>query len=202
MTINKILTQEQKNRKIRRNQLLIGGFLILIMVFATAGYSLMSGNKSDTDIGKKIKYNGVVFTLNSNFYWEFNKNGINFATQFNPNEVKDVKIYLTGFNPQSYREKVLYTAGEPDNFDLLININQLVLNGFIKRHSRACLSTEDCTENAPVKNCNEDNIIILREAKKNEEERIYNEGNCVYIISSYANQTKSVDAFIFKFLEI
>jgi hypothetical protein len=195
--MQKILTKEERERKTKIKQLLIGGVLILIMVLATAGYSLMSGDNQDSI--KVVNYKGVKFVQGDDSYWRFNQGGVDFMTQYNPTELNDTKVSLIGLSVQTYQGKVIYTAGEPDEAELLRNIYQLIQSGFIGRYGRACI-TENCSENAPLKNCSEDYIIITQEAKNNETEKIYQDEKCVYIISSYANQTRYIDAYLYKIL--
>lgn len=198
--MQKILTKEEREKKTKIKQLLIGSVLILIMILATAGYSLTSSN-NDVNSGKIVTYKGVDFVLADDSYWRFNKDGIDFMTRYNPTELNNTKISLIGLSLQNYQGKVLYTAGEPDDAELMRNIYQLMQKQYIQRYSRACIS-ENCTENAPIKNCSADNVIIIKEAGPNQAESIYNDENCVYISASYANQTKYIDAFLFKILRI
>ena len=40
--MKKIITQEQKEKKNKRNQIILGGILIFLMVVSTAGFSLIN----------------------------------------------------------------------------------------------------------------------------------------------------------------
>ena len=61
--------------------------------------------------------------------------------------------------------------------------------------------SEDCDKDLPIKNCSEDNVIVIKEPEK-ENENIHQEEKCVYITASFENQTKYADAFLFKILGI
>jgi hypothetical protein len=192
--MKKILSKEEKERKNRINTLLIGSILVFLMIFSTAGYSLMNKDSgSDTSI---LDYKGVRFTKGTDSYWRFSSLGKSFVTRNSPKELANLSINLGSLSYTNYQNKVLYTAGEPDDNFLIGNMYQI-----IQRQSRVCLD-ENCTENAPIKDCNVDNIIIITEAKRNETESMYQYEKCVYITSSYANMPKYIDAFIYKILAL
>jgi len=54
---------------------------------------------------------------------------------------------------------------------------------------------DECEDNLPIKNCVDDNIIIIQEA---ENISITQEDRCVYIASPYRDQAKAADAFLFR----
>lgn len=194
--MKKIVTKEQRARQVKRNQLIIGGALILLMVFSTLGYALSGRTRGDQD--KKIEYKGIEFVQDSG-YWFFQYNGNQFITVYNPEEVKDFPFF-SYLSIESYRNQALYFAGEYGEPVLEISRN---LKDFVSRMQNACIPDVNCTsEDLPVKNCSAENIIVIREPKENEKESIYQEENCVFIISSYQNQTKYADSFLFSILRI
>jgi len=191
--MKKLLTREQQAKKKQRNQLTIGIILIALMLFSTAGYAL-SGDK-DSDTSEKITYNNIVFSKDVD-YWYFSTQGINFAVKYNPEEIKSISPSIN-LNIQDYSNKPLYFVGDSQEplFELKRNLYPFVL-----RISDACLN-ENCSGNFPVKNCSDDNIIIIKENIDNQE-RINQENKCVYITASQENQTMYADAVLFKLLEI
>ena len=84
--MRRILTHEQKDKNVRRNQLIIGLILILVMVFGTVGYAF--GGKENEN-SEKIEYKGIEF-IKTNEYWNFNLQGYNFITKYNPKEVENI----------------------------------------------------------------------------------------------------------------
>jgi hypothetical protein len=60
--------------------------------------------------------------------------------------------------------------------------------------------TLNCSIDAPTKSCLQDNIFILEETL--DDEQIYQEDNCVFIKTSYENQTKYADVILYKILDI
>lgn len=193
--IRKILTKEEKEKKTRRNQLIIGIVLILLMVLSTVGYALDGGNNEESE---NVKYNGIEFQKDSNGYWEFNLQNSIFNTKYNPDELKEINFFSTN-TINNYLDKPLYFSGEGNDAFIEINRN---LNSLILRVQDACISEKDCLGNLPIKNCSVDNIIIAREPLDGEKESIYQNENCIFIISRPENQAKYADAFLFKILGI
>jgi len=192
--MRKILTQEKKDKKTRRNQLIIGAILIGVMIFGTLGYAF-SGREDQN--AEKIDYNGVRFVKDSSEYWSFNIQGYDFITKYNPEEIENI-TFVSYSSINSYINKPLYIVSnfnEP-NFEISRNLNTCVL-----RVQNACIPKDNCTGNLPIKNCSADNIVVIYESK-NESESIYQEGNCVFIIADPINQIKYADAFLFKVLGV
>jgi hypothetical protein len=189
--MQKLLTKKERDKKTRRNQILIGGVLILIMVLSALGTFSMRG----TDGSSKVTYNGVEFVETDGF-WSFTVGEYAFETQYNPEEVSEI-----GFSSdallQNYDDKPLYFAGDEGE-----GKNEIIRNiyRFVSRISNACLVYEGCEEDLPEKNCSVDNVIVIQEPMDNESETIYQEENCVFIVSEYSNQTKYADVFLFKVL--
>ena len=192
--MQKILTKKEQDKKTKQKQLIIGLVLILLMVFSTLGYALNDKSKENNN-ENKVQYNGVNFIKQGDF-WEFHISSYQFLTMYNPEEVKDIS-FLNILTLQSYTNKPLYFVGE--NNDVIFELSKN-LNGFVQRMQKACLSEEECSdENLPIKNCSEDNIIIIKEPL-DDKETIYEEDNCAFIISNSSNQLKYADAFLFKIL--
>ncbi|MDD5740885.1 MAG: hypothetical protein PHH54_02780 [Candidatus Nanoarchaeia archaeon] len=190
-----ILSREEKGKKVRRSQLIIGLILILVMVFGTVGYAF--SDKSDEN-PEKIEYNGVKF-IKANEYWNFNLNGNSFITKYNPKEVENITL-VSYLSINSYTNKPLYIVSDSNEPNYEISRN---LNPFVLRIQNSCISEEDCIGNLPVKNCSEDNVIIIKEPKtEGITESIFQQDNCIFITSSIENQTRYADVFLFKILGI
>lgn len=190
--MEKIVTRSEKDFKNRRNQLIIGAVLIGLMVFSTLGYAL--GNAGDEE-SESVQFGPVEFNRDNTGYWNFNIDGFDFFTLYNPEEVGDINF----FNQQSlqkYNGKPLYFVGgfQEPNIELSRN-----LNSFVLRFNEACLDDE-CDGDFPVKNCSEDNVIIFEEVEGSGS--ITQEENCVFIKSDLGNQTRYADAYLFKLLGI
>ena len=86
--MKRIISNEDKERVNRRNQLIVGIILILLMLFSTVGFAFsfgISGNAVE-----EIEYNGVEFSRDVNTgYWNFNIDNNDFFTVYNPEEAID-----------------------------------------------------------------------------------------------------------------
>lgn len=189
--MRKIQSQAELGKKQKKKQIIVGVVLVSLLVLSTLGYSLFGG---DEDEESKQKYGGFEFVKQNN-YWILAVEGQEFYFQYLPQEVDNVSIF--GFyNLQNYANKVLYFV----NFDssagreILNNLGRYVL-----RTQEACLSNLNCSEDLPVKTC-EDNLIIFEEQNSiNNKTEVYQDSNCVYISGDYV---KGADAFLYKIFGI
>jgi hypothetical protein len=197
--MKKIITKEESERKNQRNQLIVGGILILLMVLAVFGYALTVNENSSLSGSKKIKYKDITFIKNTDSldYWQFQYQGYNFITKYNPNEVENISFF-SYVTIMDYVNKPLYYVGNDgeNNMEILRN-----LNSFVVRIGEACID-KNCSGDLPVKNCSIDNVIVIKELVGNEEERIYQEEKCTFIIARYENMARYEDAVLFKILGI
>jgi hypothetical protein len=195
--MRKIISKEEKDKKIRRNQLIIGGILILIMIFGYGAISL--NNKGDTTEEDRIKYNGIDFIKDNSGYWYFEIQGQQFIIINNPENISKIN-FLSTLNLNYYSNKPLYFVGDIGEGSSEISRN--LIDRFVLRIQQACLYEKECKGNFPIKNCSNDNIIIFKEALNNETETMYQEENCVFIFAQYENQSKYADKFLFNLLGI
>ncbi len=217
------MSYEDKAKATKRNQLIMGVVLILIMVFSTVGFAFsfgISGNAIEEQ-----EYGGVKFVrdVNSGF-WVFNINGVDYYTIYNPDEVSDIK-FINNKRAGNYANRPLYFIGDPgDGFGELYR----TLNNFATRVGGACLN-EDCEEDYPIKECDVDNIVIIETIEKSKvskmdfeafssgkedeskspmedvlevggKEEIVSDVNCVYIRAKPENLVRYVDAYLFDLL--
>ncbi|MCX6748857.1 MAG: hypothetical protein NT076_04600, partial [Candidatus Pacearchaeota archaeon] len=169
--MQKIVNEEEKARKTKRTQMVVSIVLVAIMVLSTAGYALLSGERTSTK-QEKISYNGFDFTFVNNA-WYFTTQGKEFLTSFNPSQTENITGSLKS-NIQSYLNKPVYFEEGSDVqglSEISRNLGQL-----FSRVQYACL--ENCTSNNPVKNCS-DNVISVKPG----ETLIKQQANCVYISS-------------------
>ena len=194
--MQRIITREEQAKKTKRNQLIIGIILILLMAMSTVGYALSSREtKSDNN---KIKYNGIEFIKNSD-YWQFTTQGYNFITKYNPKETENVSVGFVYTKLKDYADEPLYFAGnfQEPIFELKRNIYPFAL-----RIQDACMQGVNCSlESLPKKNCSSDNVIVLQESY-DKKESIHQEDKCIFISANIENQTIYADAFLFKILGI
>ena len=197
--LKKILTQEDRARKKKKNQILVGGVLIVLMVVSTLGYSLMSG---DSGVSNRVSEVGVDFVREGGL-WKIDFGGVIFGFQYLPSEVDDV--FVSGdYYFENYSNEVLYFVnGNEGVSEILNNFGRYVL-----RYQDACLRqavtgdgswvTDEATEcdgDLPKKSC-DSNLIIFEDGN---ETMIWRNESCVYIVG---DAVRGADAFLYKALKI
>lgn len=187
--IRKIKSQEDIEKKRKRNQVILGVSLAFLMLLSTAGFSIMS---RDDITGQKnsLTDSGFEFTREGN-YWILSLEGRQFFFQNLPSTVKDVPIEGT-YSITEYSGSTVYFVNSNDGTnEILQNIYPSIL-----RYQEACLEGTECSSpDLPVKTCSEKMIISSPEG----ETRVYKEDNCVYLMGDVL---KSADAFLYKILGI
>ena len=187
--MRKITSKHDEEKKQRRTRLVLGFFLIFIMLFSTLGYAfsyISNQATQNTQTAETINYNGFQFT-NQNGFWISSVNGNSFILRNNPHEVPEIISKLNGIS--SYKNKPLYIFSESIEAESEIRTNMAI---FSERIQNACIEGASCEGNFPIKNCN-DNLIII---KKGEQESVTQENNCVYIIGKQENLGKLADRFL------
>jgi hypothetical protein len=188
--MRKIISKEEATKKQKRNNLILAGFLIIIMFGSVFGIIVGSlGNSTEIE---KITYNGHEF-INSNELWATTIGDYSFAFQYNPEQVEKIPSTVNYLN--SYEGRTLYFSSENQNAlgEIYKNLNQIV-----GRFQEACLNETNCNENLPIKNCS-NNFIIIKESNLTS---ITQEENCVFIEGNYENLTAITDEFLFKVLGV
>ncbi len=189
--MRKIETREEKEKRETRNKTIIGLLLVVVMVLSTVGYSFFS--RSEMKI-EKIRYKGVEFVLNEDNLWRFKMQNYMFSTTYNPKDTENISVSVFKTINEFYGKPLYYVGGGEVLQELIRN-----LGAFVLRMQSVCLegeSSETCEENAPIKNCSS-NIIIIEEANYT---MINQKENCVFIKAPYEEQVKAVDAFLFKIM--
>jgi hypothetical protein len=188
--MRKIVSKEKEERKTKRNQLLVGGFLIVIITISTLGYSFMGGEKERTE---KMNYNGFKFVKQGNF-WITSAQGLQFSFLYPPNETQSLKP-ATNLTLGDYYSKPLYLSSDNNEAEYEIYRN---LQGIVLRTQEACLKETGCKEGLPIKSC-QDNFILVQEAEYISVEQ---QENCVLIKAPKAELAKATDRFLFSIIGI
>jgi hypothetical protein len=160
------------------------------MLFSTVGYAFM--DRDQTSEYNSIEYNGETYSKSGD-YWIWKYDGKTLATEYNPSQTKDILV-LSSLTLSDFQDKPLYISGENYGAEYEIARN---LAQFSTRVQEVCI-TENCSRDLPIKDCSEDNVIVIQDSKV---ESVYQIENCVYIDASIENQTKYADAFLFKLFE-
>ncbi len=183
--MNRLKKQKDFEKIRKRNNMIMGIVMIFLMTASTLGFALMSQNNSQ-NTNQKLTYNGNEF-LKHNGFWNLKNTKLLF--QYSPEEIKNVTI-LGNYSIKDYSDKPLYFVNSARDSELIVNN----LQGIISRFQEACIT--NCSENLPIKNCEENNIIIFTDS---EGDKVWKENNCVYISRDYV---KGVDAFNYRLFNL
>lgn len=191
--MRKIISEEEKTKKNRTKQVLVGGILILIMFLSTAGYSFLKEDNVDVDISNKIIYNGFEFT-NQNGFWFLEINGINFVFKNNPKQVINTEFDSNLLDKYSSKPVYVYSENYESEYEIYRNLNDIAL-----RIQSACLAGQNCSRSElPLKTC-EDNFILIQ---SNPRIKISQNKSCVFIQGPQENLTQITDGFLFKVIGV
>jgi hypothetical protein len=205
--MRRIMSERDKEKSRKRNQVFMGGVLIFIMLFSTVGFAFL--NNSDSSNGNyvdSVEYEGVDFDSDG-YYWYFVIDGIEFVTLYNPQELIDEGVNFQSLNSlTNYHNQPLYYVGSDEGS---AEIDRNLRSRFVLRTGMACLEGDDCEEDLPVKDCSE-NVVVFREIEddligseiEGENEKIYREDKCVFIVAKKVNMAKYADAFLFDILDL
>ena len=189
--MRRLTSKKVEAKKVKRNQIVLGIFLIFIMMFSVLGYGF--GNQDQNGSSEKINYNGYEF-ISQDGFWMLNFQDIDFFFKYNPNQIIRTDSTINLIN--SYQENPLYIYSEDLNSEYELNIN---LNRLVPRIQNACLSEEECQDtDSPIKTC-EDHFIIIKEDTS---ARIEQDNNCVFIKGNKEDLVKLTDDFLLKILGI
>ena len=191
--MRKIISKHHEGRIRKRNQIIVGGILIFVMVgsvlgFALQGFNLGGTNNRNDGSSNSIEYNGFEF-VNQNGLWVLG----NFIFRNVPQQVEDIGNISNNIN--NYQGKPLYIYSESEEAELEIFIN---LGNIVLRTQKACIEGVECPGDFPVKTC-EDNFIIIMEKNIS---NIIQQDNCIFIEGNREDLTKLTDQFLFKILGI
>jgi len=188
----KLETQKDIEKKRKRNNLVIGVVMIVVLFGSIFGTFLnLFGSSSEAEA---LNYRGLPLTQQGNMF-VLTVGEKMFYFMSNPNEVAqemyDINITST---IQSYLSRPLYI--DSLDYGAAQEIAQN-MQGYPERLANGCIDEEDCvSEVTPIKTC-EDNIIIVRESISN---KVYQEENCIYIEATNEDMIKVTDAFLLKTL--
>ena len=190
--MRKISSKYREEKKKKRNQIVVGLILIFVMFSSVLGFAFInfaSTGGNDINDPNSINYNGFEF-IEQNSLWTLNQNEINFIFRYNPNQVSRIASEIRPL--ENYQEKILYLYSEDILAESEIYTN---LFQFTNGIENACL--EECSEEFPIKTC-QDNFIIIREG----DQGITQEDNCVFIEGKKEDLIKLADEFLFKLIGV
>ncbi|MFA5992172.1 MAG: hypothetical protein WC796_00520 [Candidatus Pacearchaeota archaeon] len=194
MAIRQIKTREEVAAKSKRNQIIVGVILVVVMILSTVGFSFLSKNETNggsSGSTSEVDYKNVKFLKNSQGLWVSNIDGQEITTYFNPLETENLSITFSTSLGDFYNKPLFFASqANEGNYEILKN-----LYPFIERSQNVCLAGENCSSpDLVVKNCSS-NLIVFRETNNT---NIYKSNNCIFIETPYAEQKRAADGVIFK----
>ena len=190
--MRRIGSKIKEKKKQRRNQLVIGELLVLVLFASVFAYAFGGGKSVEED---NVIYGGYEFIEENNF-WFTEVGNLVFSFRYNPNEIEQIDSNLNSL--ESYYDRPLYISSDDIESSSEIYRN---LNPVIQRMQLACLENEGCEnedEDIPTKTC-EDNFIIIREANVTE---VSQKDNCVFIKGKAEDLMKITDGFLLNIVGI
>ena len=188
--IRKITSKQDEEKRKRKNQIIVGVVLVVLMLFSILGYSF--GSNSDSGATQTIKYNGYEFT-SSGGYWNLNIGGTVFSFISHPKDTYLIDSDLKSLT--SYYGKPLYLYSENREAEAEIYRNLYPIAGEM---TYACPEGKSCDKNVSTRTCT-DNFIIIRES---ENAMVYQEEGCVFIEGQGDNLAKMADGFLLKIMGV
>lgn len=190
--MRKLTNPKEKEKKQKRNQIILGVFLVLTMMLSLFAIVIDSFQNKSQGI---VKYNGFKFEA-SNGYWVTSEGQYQFAFRSNPLETKNFSIYFEdiSFNlVNDYSNKPLYIYSQDTYSSQEIYQN---LKPFVSRYQPACFEEKNCPEDIPVKDCT-NNFIIYKISNTTS---IAQQENCVFIEGKQEDLVYLTDEFLFRVL--
>jgi hypothetical protein len=191
--MKKRISRIKEQRIKKRNQLLLGLFLVFVMFGSVFAIVVNSFGMENNNLNNQISYNNYNFFKNEN-YWITQKLDNYFLFKFLPNET-NVENFTNLSLLNNYYEKPLYINSENIEAKDIIKINLIEI---VQRVQDACEINKTCNGNYPIKDCS-NNFIIIKESNKTSIEQ---KENCVYINSPKDSIYSTTEEFLYKILEI
>jgi len=188
--IKRIITQEEKDKKRKKEQIIWGVILAFLILFSSVGYAFLSrdDNKTEEEI---FEYGGLEFVQNSGFWaTQINNKVVYFGNL--PTELSNVSIE-GNYSFEDYYGKVVYFVNGQSGAELI----SYSLQGLSSRMQDACVDGFPCVNSElPVKTCN-DSVIIFSSGYN--QTRVYKNNNCVII---EGNSIMGADKLLYRLYNI
>ncbi len=182
--MKKIISQEEKDKKQKRNKIILSIFLVALIAFSSLGYAIMSRTQ-DTTV-QRAEYAGLDFVQN-NGYWTTVIGQKQLFFNKLPEDVLNITIQGE-YSAADYFNEPVYIVNA--------NVATVTLSDFLSsvalRVQDACLEEQEClTLDLPIKTC-EDKVFVF---KNSNETKVYKQQNCVFIEGNFFD---GVDRLVYK----
>lgn len=188
--MRKIQSRSEHEKKVRRNNFILGFVMVGLLVLSTAGYAIFSGGNSDDsgDVNSGFVKQGDKWLLRT-------QGEENLYFSYLPNETLEVEIDEgENFGVESYSSEPVYFVlknGEDVEKDAEREILQNI-GGFFLRSQRACLEGMNCEGDLPTKNCSSNIFVIDASASLS---AVSSNESCVYIRGEVV---RAADAYLYE----
>lgn len=177
---------KDKERKERRNKIVLGLLSAFIMIISVIGFALnLRGGNSN------VKEGGFW-----NFYVKLGNQKLQLKTLFLPNETGDVKIkYAPTIGDFINKKYYFYSSSElrEESFRALSYLS------YISILREACLKDYPCyNSELPLKDCNENFIVFI----KSNDTEIDRKSECIILKGNRTNIDKTIDKFLYIIFKI
>ena len=187
--MRKIVSKSEEKSKRKRNQIIVGLILVLIMFMSVVGYSFQGSSEEKTDA---FVYGNFKFVKVGD-YWKTTFENYELIFSYSPKEVENIDAKVDSIGKYSNKPLYLVSNNPLAESEIYRNMQAIVL-----RMQYACLEGEVCDGSLPTKTC-EDNLIIIKEG---EASSITQDENCTYIEGKPEELVKLSDEFLFKIFGI
>lgn len=184
--MRKIVSKEVSAKKRRRNQVVVGLVLVMLMLLSTLGYAFQS-----FDGNRTITYNGREF-VEQGGTWFVQFGIFQFAFSYNPKQVSPSTANLSTLEIYYNEPVYIYSESLEARNEVEFNLNQVA--SIIEY---ACVEEENC-EWGYVIDCTDTSVII----RLSETSSIRQEEKCLIIESPQQSLVRNVDSALFKIIGI
>jgi len=178
-----IESEEIREKRKKRNQLIVGVILIGLMVLSSAGYALI--NSFTGSSGNQITKYGLTY---DGSYWSGNVQGYPISLTLDPDQAANISVILSDTTLSSYSGQLVYVASD-DPF----SFSQIATNlgPFTAGVREACFGP--CDKNLPEKTC-ADNLIVINSTAAYPS--VYRRDNCIFV----EGNSDSTEALLYRLL--
>ncbi|MBI2632042.1 hypothetical protein HYW75_03495 [Candidatus Pacearchaeota archaeon] len=184
--MRKIESSEEIERREKRRNRILTGFMLGILVFSTLGFAFFYNSSGTQNSGQKndINSNGKPIVEQNGDRWSvrFGDQVLIFSTS--PEIAKNISANFSS-TLSDFQSSPLYLFIKNDGIKAEVGST---LGLYTQRVQEACYGK--CKENLPEKNCT-NNFIIWKESEEN---RVYQEEKCIFI----EGDIRAADAFLYR----
>ena len=184
--MRKIVSKFEVDKRKRRNQFIVGGVLIFLMIISTLGYAFQGQTQnSGGAVTNTTTYNGISFSYQNGF-WVTGYSEKRIAFTYAPSQLASDLSNLTK-SITDFQNKPVYIYSEDSNSTSEFSVN---LAGFA--------SQVITTQGISFKDCSQNSIII----QKSLTDSISQQDNCILISGQEQDLIALSDNVMFKLFGI